>query len=204
MSWAILLGLLACNAVWAVTPILGKFLLRSYGPYQVGQLRYGAALLTAFLILSVFRWLRPDRLTSFRTVVSRRNFHWIASLGIISFFASPIMQYLGLIRSTATANSLMVAIEPLFAALLGWLFLRERLNLQEKIGFVIALAGFFLLSNVKPNHLGESLALFNTGNLFFLAVMPLEATYTIISRRLVGRIEPVSLLIGALAFGFTL
>lgn len=123
-------------------------------------------------------------------------------MGLITFFASPILQYLGLSRSTATANSLVVAIEPLFAALLAWLFLGEQLNGRQKIGFAIAVAGFLLLSNVKPNDLAGSLSLFNVGNLFFLAVMPCEALYTIISRRLAGKVTPISLLGASLACGF--
>lgn len=123
-------------------------------------------------------------------------------MGLVTFFASPILQYLGLSRSTATANSLVVAIEPLFAALLAWLFLGEKLSGRQKTGFAIAVAGFFLLSNIKPNNLAESFSLFSVGNLFFLAVMPCEALYTIISRRLVGRITPISILGASLAFGF--
>jgi drug/metabolite transporter (DMT)-like permease len=202
MSFAILCGLLACNAVWALSAIAGKFLLQSYPPFQLAQIRYGLALFTAYFLLAAFRVLKPQRLSPLRVIIEIRNFHWIASLGIITFFGSPILQYLGLIRSTATANSLVVAIEPLFAALLAWLFLREKLTRVEAAGFAIALAGFFLLSNLKPNNLGESASLFNVGNLFFLAVMPMEAFFTIVSRRLAGRVEPLSLFISALTLGF--
>lgn len=202
MSWGILFGLIACNAVWAMGAIFGKFLLRSYPPFQLAQLRYGFALLAAYCLLGIFRWLKPQRLSPMQAILSRRNFHWIASVGLITFFGSPILQYLGLIRSTATANSLVVAIEPLFAALLAWLFLKEKLTKIEAACFLIAAAGFFLLSNLKPNDLGASASLFNVGNLFFLAVMPMEAFYTIISRRLAGRVEPLSIFLSSLTFGF--
>lgn len=204
MTWSVLTGLMACNAIWALSPIIAKHLLLSYGPMQLAQARYGAALLAAYVLLAGYRWLKPSRLSPLPAILAPRNFHWLASLGIITFCGSPVMQYLGLVRSTATANSLVVAIEPLFAALLAWLFLREKLTRIEAAGFGIALAGFLLLSNFKPHDLTASAALFNVGNLFFLAVMPMEAFYTIISRRLAGRVEPLSIFLSGITIGFIL
>lgn len=202
MTWPVLLALLLCNAIWSVNPIMGKILLRSYPPYQLAQLRYGATLLTSTVIVLIYRWWRPQRLSPSRDVFSLRNFHWVASIGLITFFGSPILQYLGLIRGSATANSLIVAIEPLFAVLLARAFLGEHLSRKQMFGFFFATTGFLLLSNVKPDRLGESLSLFSIGNLFFLSVMPMEAFYTIASRKLAGRITPVSMFAAALPMGF--
>lgn len=202
MNWAVLLGLLACNAIWAFTPIMGKVLLHSYAPFQLAQIRYGAAFVTALIITLALRLLRSPRLTPLPAIRSWENFQWIVLGGLVTFFGSPILQYLGLIRGTATANSLVVAIEPLFAVLLAGLFLHERLTLRQKGSFTLALLGFLLLSNVKPHSLSETFSLFSVGNLFFLAVMPCEATYTIISRKLAGRVSPVSIFTACLAVGF--
>ena len=202
MRWRVLAGLIVCNAIWALNPIMGKFLLRTYVPLQLAHLRYGASLLTALVLVLYFRWRRPDLISPAREVLSLRNFHWIASLGLITFFGSAVMQYLGLERSTATANSLIVAIEPLIAVLLARIFLAESITRRQVFALALSISGFLLLSNLKPNNLVESLAIFSIGNLFFLAVMPMEAMHTIISRRLVGRVTPVSIMAGSLPFGF--
>lgn len=202
MTWRILFGLLVCNAIWATNPITGKYLLRIYSPLQVAEFRCGSALLTSSLLLLFFHWRRPQILSPLRVVFSLRNFHWIAAMGLTTFFGSIVLQYLGLSRSTASANSLIVAIEPLFAVFLAWLFLSESISRHQLFAFALAIFGFLLLSNLKPDNLLASFDLFSVGNLFFLAVMPMEALHTIISRKLVGRVEPISIFGWAMLVGF--
>jgi drug/metabolite transporter (DMT)-like permease len=182
----------------------GKYLLRTYSPLQLAELRYGCSVAVGALLLAYFRWKRPQVLSPMRVITSLQNFHWIAALAITTFFGSAVVQYFGLTRSTATANSLIVAVEPLFAVLLAWMFLAESLSRRQVMAFALALAGFLLLSNLKPNNFFESLGLFNVGNLFFLAVMPMEAMYTIVSRRLAGRVQPLSIFGASISLGFIL
>jgi drug/metabolite transporter (DMT)-like permease len=182
---------------------MGKHLLLLYTPLQLAYVRYGSALAMAALILTYFRLRRPALLSPWRDLTGVRYFHWIASIGLITFFGSAVVQYLGLVRSTATANSLIVAIEPLFAVLLAFAFLDEALSRRQIAALALAVAGFLLLSNLKPDRLLESVAIFSVGNLFFLAVMPMEAMYTIVSRRLAGRIQPVSFFASSLFVGFS-
>lgn len=202
MRWTLLLGLVVCNAIWASNPITGKVLLRTFEPLQVAHLRYGASALMMLLLAAVLHFRRPRALTPLPVVFRWENFHWLVWLGLMTFFGSAVLQYLGLTRSTAMANSLIVAIEPLIAVFLAWVFLREALTAIQWTAIGLALAGFLLLSNVKPHSFAESLGIFNVGNLFFLAVMPLEAMHTIISRRLAGRVTPISLMATSLAIGW--
>jgi probable blue pigment (indigoidine) exporter len=201
MRWSVLLALILCNAIWATNPVMGKVLLANHSPLQVSWLRYSSALVTAALLLLGLRLWRPRELSPLRECFDRRNLPWLCLLGFVTFFASGIMQYIGLSRSTSTANALIVAMEPLFAVFLARLLLGEALKPQQIAGFGIALGGFLLLSNVNPGALTASLSLFNKGNLFLLASMPMEATHTIVSRRLAGRIRPASNFAFALAVG---
>jgi drug/metabolite transporter (DMT)-like permease len=202
MPWSVLFSLILCNAIWATNPVMGKVLLSTHSPLEVSWLRYSSALFTALLLVLFLRWRQPRHLSPWRDCLSARRLPWLAILGLITFFGSGVVQYLGLSRSTSTANALIVAMEPLFAVLLARLFLGESLRPQQIAGFGISLAGFILLSNVKPGNIAQSFSLFNVGNLFLLATMPMEATYSIVSRRLAGKIEPVSVFAWALPIGF--
>lgn len=172
--------------------------MREFPPLQVSWLRYSSALLAAAIALVILSRRRRQRAQFTPKVLP-----WVAAMGMFTFFGSAVLQYRGLSLSTSSANALIVAMEPLFATLLAWLFLRETVRLKQGFSFLLALAGFFLLSNLHPADIRGSFALFNFGNLLLLLTMPLEAMYSIISRKLVGRIDPVHLFAGALACGFT-
>lgn len=200
MRWHVLLTLIACNAIWATNPLMGKILLRDHAALQVSWMRYGFALVAAWVALLLFRWRAPGRLTPLRDLPS--NLPWILVMGLCTFFGSAVLQYAGLARSTSTANALLVATEPLFAAFLAWAFLREALHWKQFMAFACALSGFLLLSHFRPGDWG-SLALLSLGNVLLLLTMPMEAMYSVISRKVAGRVQAVPLFTLALMFGFS-
>jgi drug/metabolite transporter (DMT)-like permease len=175
---------------------MGKILLKEFSAPQVAWWRYLFALLAALCFFPFFR--RQERKFPLNALP------YALAMGLFTFFGSAVLQYRGLSLSTASANALIVAIEPLSAVLLAWLLLRERLGWIQGAAIALALFGFFLLSNLEPGHLRASLALFNLGNLFLLAAMPMEAIYSIISRKLAGRVDAIQLFVVAIAFGFLL
>jgi len=173
--------------------------MQTHPALQVSWLRYGSALVSVLVLLCFFR--RSPELSSRSSV--KENFPWIFAMGIITFFGSAVLQYKGLSLSTSTANAIIVALEPLFAVLLAWAFLGEHLRWRQTIAFGLAILGFGLLSNLHPGDLVASLSLFSVGNLLLLCTMPMEAMYSIVSRKLVGRVTPLSLFAFGLASGFT-
>jgi drug/metabolite transporter (DMT)-like permease len=177
---------------------MGKILMRTHPALQVSWLRYASALAAVLVLL----WLLRGRAELSSRKEVKQNFPWIFAMGLTTFFGSAVLQYKGLSLSTSTANAIIVALEPLFAVLLAWVFLGESLRWRQTIAFAAAIFGFCLLSNIQPGDLAASLALFNLGNLLILCTMPMEAMYSIISRKLVGRVAPLSLLAVGLACGF--
>lgn len=209
MSWRTLLGLVACNAVWATNPLMGKQLLKQFPPLQVSWLRYGSALVAALVILALLALLGAVQAKRKQGVSARQapgapGRHlptWIMLTGLFTFFGSGVAQYTGLALSTSTANALLVALEPLFAVLLAWILLGEVPRRAQAMAFTLAVGGFLLLSNVKP-HVLQSFSLFNVGNLLILAALPMEAFYTITSRKVAGRIAPLPFFTLSLLAGF--
>lgn len=163
-------------------------------------LRYASALVTALVLYPVLLWKRPQDTSPLSEFP--KNFFWIAAIGLVTFAGSAYAQYKGLGLTTSTANSLIVATEPLFVVLLAWIFLREKISGSQGFVFLVAITGFFLLSNVKPGNILAGFAGFNMGNLLLLLSMPCEATQTIGSRGLAGRVKPATVLIWTLPIGF--
>ncbi len=187
MRWQFLFGLILCNLVWSTVPLVGKWGLEVYSPMEVGFFRYGSAFLLIVCMAIRFAWKHPKNiLPRLRRIFARRWWPWYLLVGSTTFFLSPLVQYWGLEKSTASANALIVATEPLITAFVGWLFLREKIKNVQWIGFLIAMSGFLLLSNLNPLDPVTSLSIFNAANFFFLLQMPCEAIYTVVSRRFGG------------------
>jgi drug/metabolite transporter (DMT)-like permease len=202
MSWPVLLGLVICNAIWATNPIMGKILLQHFPPLQVSWLRYGSALGVAVLCSVLFAWKRPALVGHPRRVLHTAALPWVFAMGMITFFGSAVLQFRGLAHSTSTANAILVALEPLFAVFLAWGFLGEEVRRRQGFAFLLAVGGFLLLSNLKPHDFWATIQLFSFGNFLLLLTMPMEAMYSIISRRLAGRVPAMLLFTAALSFGF--
>jgi drug/metabolite transporter (DMT)-like permease len=204
MRWQVLLGLVLCNFVWSTVPVAGKWALMIYSPMEVGFLRYGAAFLLIVTLGIPFAVRRPREIfRSLRKIFAPMWWPWYLLVGTTTFFISPLVQYWGLAKSTASANALIVATEPLITAFVAWLFLREKIKSVQWLGFLIAMAGFLLLSNLNPTDPITSLSLFNAANFFFLLQMPCEAIYTVVARKFGGdvRISEKELYAGSITVG---
>lgn len=202
MSWPVLLGLVVCNAIWATNPIMGKILLQHFQPLQVASLRYGSAFLAALLCTAICARKKPALVGSPRLAFSTAALPWVSAMGLITFFGSAVLQFHGLSRSTSTANAILVALEPLFAVFLAWIFLGEAVRWRQGLAFLLALFGFLLLSNLKPHDFWATIQLFSFGNFLLLLTMPMEAMYSIVSRKLAGRVPAMLLFTSALGIGF--
>ncbi|MCO5143440.1 MAG: DMT family transporter [Oligoflexia bacterium] len=201
MSFTLLLGLIVCNAIWATNPLMGKILMERFSPMEVSWLRYFSASLACILILFFKSYSNPLNRDIPRLKKDKKLILFVFLVGVVTFYGSPLAQYIGLARSTATENAVLVSIEPIAAVFLAWIFLKEKIKFRDCLAMFFALIGFLLLSNVRPSELGKSLQEFNMGNLFLLAAMPMEATYTIISRAIGGKLHAISLFSLGLTLG---
>src|SRR5690606_19381286 len=100
MTWRVLFGLIACNAVWATNPVMGKILMEEYAPLQVSWMRYASALIAALVALAIFRTQSAQYLSPLVSIVAPKNLVWIMIMGVATFFGSAIFQYQGLSLST--------------------------------------------------------------------------------------------------------
>ena len=197
-----ILGLIFCNFLWSASYTASKFLMTRYHPLEVTFLRELFALIPLLFIAlkggrnSYFgRWLSIG--------ISRTDIR-LFSVGILTFFLSPICQMTGLSMTRAIDSSLMIALEPLITILLAILFLKEKLHYTQIISICLAIGGVLTLSDTD---IGKILTFTDTrllGNLIFTIALFCEAAYSILAKPILHLREPelfiaVSLFIGTLA-----
>ena len=147
-----LLGLILCNLVWSLHPVMGKWLLEEFSPIQVAWLRYVSALGAYWIFVGVktqssFRGISFASMSSFFSIPRSWNQRsHIFILGFMAFCFAPLIQNLGLAKSLASENALIVAMEPVITVFMAWLILRERMVRADFIAFGFAILGFILLT----------------------------------------------------------
>ena len=208
MSLSVLIGLILCNVVWSGNPAMSKLVLADFPPALAAWLRYTSAL-AAYLLATLPLVTLPRRTRNparkegfgppFLRHPSRRDLVLVSAIGLMSFCFAPLMQLTGLQSSRATDNALIVAMEPLMTVLLAWIFVGERITRAHLLGFALALSGFTLLTGPGASATGESSHLL--GNLLMVTALIGEASYSVLSLKLLDRHPPLGVFGAALAVG---
>jgi len=134
---------------WAIATVIGKSLRTRYTTFQVSGLRYLFGFIFAFVAFYGLpkvglTWGLP---TSFPEIIPPYpDVFWKVILmtslgGGISF----ILYYYGLGKVSASMATLLELSFPLFAAIINWVFLKDRFTLLQLIGGILVLLGPTLL-----------------------------------------------------------
>ncbi|PWH15592.1 MAG: EamA/RhaT family transporter [Anaerolineae bacterium] len=165
---------LFATATWGGTFIATKLALQEASPATLVFLRFGMGV----LILGATVALRRQF-----ALPSKTEWGYFALVGFIGVTFHQWLQATGLQTAAATTTAWIVATIPVFTALLGWLFLKERLTFIRIFG--IALAAFGVLLIVSKGNLASLWAgNFGTPGDFLILVSALNwAVFSILSRR---------------------
>lgn len=107
-----------------------------------------------------------------------------------------IIQAIGLLYTTATNTAWLIATIPVFIAILSYIFLKEKLSPPKIGGITIATAGVILLiSNGHFNSIGW---IDSVGDWIILASCITWSVYTIITRNITRRVDPLAVSLGIL------
>lgn len=121
----------------------------------------------------------------------------IARILLFCFLSGFLYQFtflLGVSRTSAGNTALLLSSMPMWASLLAFLFLNERLSGRGWIGLAFALFGTLLIT-IQKSEFSNSIV----GNLLVLAAAWLWATSTVASRPLLNSIPPIRLAFWACA-----
>jgi len=171
---------LTSAVLYGLTPILGKKFVADFPPLFVA---FMVVLLADFFIGVVAFW----RKEIFRNLILK-NIFWVATLGFFAALGS-IFAFLGLSIGRANEAGFLFQLETFFAAILAYLFLKEKLSQNQVRGLVLMLIGGYIFSTSFSFS-------FEIGNLFFLGSAFVWGINDIIVKSKVRHSSPVFLAFG--------
>jgi drug/metabolite transporter (DMT)-like permease len=184
--------LLSAVVIWGWTFVATRILVAELGPIEIFGLRLalGLPVVAALLILKRV----PLRFT-------RTDLPALA-LGGSVFTVHFLVQIAGIETTTATNTGWIIAASPLALAVLSFVFLGERIGRNGVAGIAIATTGIVLL--VSRGRVADLDWLKSTGDWLVLASAHTWAIYTVATRDLVRRRDPLAVTFVMLAIAAVL
>mgnify|MGYP000356757451 CR=1 FL=1 len=130
---------LATAIFWTVTVLCFEFAGKRVGTLSLNLIR----LSLGFLFLSLFSWVTRGRILPLDAPPTL--WFWLAASGLVGFVIGDILLFQAFIEIGGRISMLIYSAVPPLSALLGWVFLGERINLQGFIGMAITLTGIALV-----------------------------------------------------------
>lgn len=190
-----LLALILVNLIWSAHPAMGKLVLEDFSPAHAAWIRYFSAWMSYLVIALILRRkgaYKKQFQTLFLIPKKATEGILLLLLGFLPFCYSPLLQMTGLLKSQATDNALIVAMEPLFTVILARIFLGEKLSSSMTAAFGLALLGFFLMAGWDSHRVG---------NLLILVSLLGEAAYSVLGRKLLKNHSPIPVFGSAMTVG---
>ncbi len=182
------LPVLIAVILWGLSFIATKLALNYLSPIEIIGVRMFLAVPVLFILVKLKGLPIRFRKSDYIALIP-------ASIILAMHF---LIQALGLIYTTATNTAWLIATIPVFIAVLSYLFLREKLTIRKIFGIVVATFGVLLLiSNGSINTLGW---LKSIGDWLILSSCITWSVYTIITRNITRRCNPLAISFSLLLF----
>lgn len=187
------LELTAAVIIWGASFVATKIALQEVSPETVVWLRFGIGVLILWLVALLRRQA---------ALPARKDLAYLALLGFIGITFHQWLQSTGLQTAQATTTAWIVATTPIFMALLGWLWLKEKLITWQVFGIILAALGVILVvtegdfSKLAQGQFGAY------GDLLVLISAPNWAIFSALSRRGLKTYSPTRLIFYTMGFGW--
>ena len=178
---------------WGASFIATKVALRDVLPITVVWLRF----LQGVLILGIAVILRGQS-----GIPEMKDLPYLALLGLIGITFHQWLQSTGMVTSQASTTAWIVATTPIFMALMGWVFLREKLKFLPIAGIFLAFFGVILvvsggeIRSVLSGQFGAP------GDILILISAPNWALFSILSRRSLARFPATQMMFYVMTAGW--
>ncbi|HSW12674.1 MAG TPA: DMT family transporter, partial [Solimonas sp.] len=139
--------------------------------------------LPVFLLVAVWTWRQQPRLGT-------GDLLRVTGLGLTGYYASSMLDFLGLQYISAGLERLILFLTPSFVLLLGLLFYRRSASRRQWLSLLVAYAGIVLVFQHDLWLGGERVAL---GSALVLGAAITYAVYLLLSGELIGRVGPLRL-----------
>jgi len=195
IPYATYIKLITAIAIWGGSFIATKIAVQEVSPVTVVWLRF----FIGTIILGYFAWKRKELVLS--EWKDTLEFLWLGFLGIT---LHQWLQSVGLVTSEASTTAWLVSTSPIFMALLGWIFLKEKLSSRIITGFLLATIGVLLVVTK-----GDIRSLINgkfgaSGDILILISALNWAIFSVSSRPILKRFSAIKVTFYVLLFGWLL
>lgn len=121
---------------WSFSYIWTRVAIHSFQPITLITLRISIASLLLFIVLQLTGKLQKIR---------RKDFKWFVLLAFFEPFLYYVGETYGLTMVESTPAAVIISTIPLFAPLIAFIVLRERIGLLTIIGIIVSLVGVFFV-----------------------------------------------------------
>ncbi len=191
-AWNIIV--IACTLVWgSIHPVSKHLMDNGLTPLIMSILRFGIA--TVATIPIFFRQYSSYARLQIRDVLM------LSLLGIMGVALFSICVFYGIDLSNATSSAILINSQPVFAALLAALLLKERLERRQIAGIAVGIAGLLLVITRGDISALSFSTSYLIGNLLCIAAAVLISLYYIGLKRYVSRFGSTNATIVSTAAG---
>lgn len=184
---------LFATAIWGATFIATKFALREVSPATIVWLRFGIGTLILGLTVIIRKQF---------AFPGRAELGYLALTGFLGVTFHQWLQATGLITAQAIATAWIVATIPIFTAILGYIFLKEKLGLVRILGILVATLGVLLVVS-KGNLASLASRNFGTPGDFLILLSAINwAVFSVLSRRGLATHPPARMMFYVMLFGW--
>jgi drug/metabolite transporter (DMT)-like permease len=178
---------------WGASFVATKIALREISPLTIITLRFAMGVSMLMLVVTARREF---------TLPRRGDLVWLALLGLNGITIHQLLQANGLVTTSATNSGWIVALTPIFSALLAWLMLHEAFGLVKVLGLVVASVGALLV--ISRGQLSGGLLNLPTtpGDFLILLSSPNWALFTVLSKRMMRKFSPALMMTFVMLFGW--
>jgi RarD protein len=179
--------------VWGASFVATKVALQEVSPVTVVWLRFGMGV----IILGGMVWYRKQL-----RIPKKEDWLYFGLLGFLGIAFHQWLQSTGLVTAHALSTSLIVATTPIFMALLGRLFLKEKLTWFQMLGISLSTFGVLLVIT-KGDFTSLYSGQFGTKGDFLVLISALNwAIFSILSRRGLQKYPAAGMMFYVMSFGW--
>lgn len=182
---------------WGASFVATKIVLRDVAPLTVIVLRFGLGVIVLACVVAARRQF---------ALLHTSDLGWLIFLGLNGITVHQLLQANGLVTTSAINSGWIVALTPVFTALLARLILREPFGWVRVLGLALATCGAFLVISRGEMSRGLLNIPATPGDFLMLVSAPNWALFTVLSKRIVnptrGGVSPALMLTYVMAFGW--
>lgn len=175
------LTLTLVSLLWGIASPVIKYTLNFITPYSFLFWRF---LLTSIIFLPFFVYF------FFRQPIKAKDWPWLIFLGFLSTPLNLFLLFLGYEKTTSMDGVLISATAPIFIAIGGSLFLKEKVTKIERIGLLIAVIGS-LITVSQPIFEGDLFKGNLIGNLLVFASVLAWVVYVLLAKKKALKYNPI-------------